>query len=194
MISDSIRAAFCAVGCLVFLLGTTVASGQSTDTALDAYLVQPGDTLEVSVWKEPDLQREVLIRPDGAFSFPLTGDIQAYGRSIEEIRNEVTQKLSRLIPDLVVTVTVRKLDGNKIYVIGQVRNAGAFVVNPRVDVMQALSIAGGATPFAALDDIKIIRRVGGSQQTIDFNYGEVAKGRRLEQNILLRSGDIVVVP
>jgi polysaccharide export outer membrane protein len=92
-------------------------------------------------------------------------------------------------------VTVAEIRGNKIYVIGQVNNPGEFVVNPRVDVMQALSMAGGTTPFAALNDIKILRRDGsGQQRAISFAYKSVEKGRSLEQNIVLNSGDVVVVP
>jgi polysaccharide export outer membrane protein len=92
-------------------------------------------------------------------------------------------------------VTVSDILGNKIYVLGQVKNPGEFVVNPRVDVMQALSMAGGTTPFAALNDIVILRRQGdGAQQAIRFAYKEVERGRSLEQNIVLASGDVVVVP
>jgi len=160
-----------------------------------AYLVQPGDLLEVSVWKEEDLQREVLVRPDGRFSFPLAGDVEATAKTVDDLRQELTARLQKYIPDLVVTVTVTEIRGNKIYVIGQVNKPGEFVVNPRVDVMQALSMAGGTTPFAALNDIKILRRdSNGLQRAISFEYRKVEKGRSLEQNILLDSGDVVVVP
>ena len=159
------------------------------------YTIQPGDILEVSVWKEADLQREVLVRPDGRFSFPLVGDLDATGKTVSDLREEISASLQKYIPDLVVTVTVKSILGNKIYVLGQVNNPGEFVVNPRVDVMQALSMAGGTTAFAALNDIVILRRDGdGSQRAIQFAYKEVEKGRSLEQNVLLVSGDVVVVP
>jgi polysaccharide export outer membrane protein len=156
--------------------------------------VKPGDTLLISVWKEEDLVQEVLIRPDGGYSFPLAGDLSAAGKSVERISQELTQRLERYIPDLVVTVAVTAINGNKIYVIGQVNNPGAFVMNPRVDVMQALSMAGGTTPFAELNDIKILRRTGSGQTVLPFRYSDVARGRNLEQNIMLISGDVVVVP
>lgn len=159
------------------------------------YGIQPGDILEISVWKEPDLQREVLVRPDGGISFPLAGNIIAVGLTVEQLREEVTSRLSRYIPDLVVTVTVQEIVGNRIYVIGQVNNPGQFVMNPRVDVLQALSMAGGLTAFASVNDILVLRRRGdGRQQPFEFRYGDVVKGRRLEQNILLTGGDVVVVP
>jgi len=160
----------------------------------ESYLVKPGDTLEISVWKEEGLLQTVIVRPDGGFSFPLAGDVNAAGKTVDMITEELVRKLSRFIPDLVATVMVTAFDGNKIYVIGQVLNPGAFVMNPRVDVMQALSLAGGTTPFASLNDIKILRRRRGNQSVLGFRYNDVAKGRNLEQNILLESGDVVVVP
>jgi polysaccharide export outer membrane protein len=179
---------------LFCLLIAGVAFAQDSQNPRKPYTINPGDLLEVSVWKELDLQREVLVRPDGAFSFPLSGDILAEGRTVEAIRQELTQRLKAYIPDLVVTVTVAEIRGNKIFVIGQVKTPGEFVVNPRVDVMQALSIAGGTTPFASLNDIKILRRRGGVQTILQFRYGDVAKGKNLAQNILLEVGDVVLVP
>ena len=176
----------------VFGAEQTVA--QERDNPRKPYTVNPGDMLEISVWKEPDMQREVLVRPDGAFSFPLSGDILAEGRTVEAIRQELTSQLDAYIPDLVVTVTVAEVRGNKIFVFGQVKTPGEFIVNPRVDVIQALSIAGGVTPFAQLNSIKILRRRNGEQTILQFRYSDIVKGENLEQNILLEVGDIVLVP
>jgi polysaccharide export outer membrane protein len=158
------------------------------------YEVQPSDLLQVSVWKEPDLTQQVLVRPDGGFSFPLAGEISAVGKSVEELRRELVERLARYIPDLVVTVAVLEIRGNKIYVIGQVNDPGEFIVNPRVDVMQALSLAGGTTAFASPSEIFVLRRDGAQQRRMPFNFDAVLRGRDLEQNVLLRSGDVVVVP
>lgn len=160
----------------------------------ESYRVNAGDTLEISVWQEVELQRQVLVRPDGAFSFPLAGEIMAEGRTIREIREELERNLSRYIPDLVSTVTVVDVTGNAIFVIGQVNNPGRFIMNPVLDVMQALSLAGGTTPFASLKNVRILRRENGVQTAHGFDYTDVASGRGLEQNIQLRSGDVVVVP
>ena len=161
----------------------------------ERYLVQPGDILEISVWKEEDLHREALVRPDGRFSFPLVGDIDGTDRTVEELQLQVVQRLDKYIPNPVVTVTVKNILGNKIYVLGQVNRSGEFIVNPRVDVMQALSLAGGTTPFAALNEIIILRReLDGTQRAMKFRYKNVARGRDLEENIILVSGDTVVVP
>lgn len=162
--------------------------------AVDAYEVKPGDLLFISVWKEPELQKEVLVRPDGAFSFPLSGEIDARNKTVEDLWREISNRLSRYIPDLIVTVSVLEINGNKIFVIGQVNEPGEFVVNPQVDVMQALSMAGGTTAFAKLNDIKILRRTPDGQIAIKFRYDDVIQGRNLKQNIMLKSGDVLVVP
>lgn len=164
-------------------------------TATPGYQIQPGDVLQISVWREEDLKLEVLVRPDGGFSFPLAGDMTALGKTVDDLRKEISDRLIRFIPDLVVTVAVKEINGNKVYVIGQVNKPGVFVMNPRVDVMQALSIAGGTTPFAKLDDIFVLRRSGENTQVrMPFRFNDVVKGRGLEQNVLLLSGDVVVVP
>lgn len=183
------------IAIVVAVLGISVEThAQDAKPASDGYKVLPGDILEVSVWREEDLQREVLVRPDGAFSFPLCGDISANNKTVVELQQELSRQLSRYISDPVVTVSVSKILGNKIYVIGQVKQPGDFVVNPLVDVLQALSMAGGGTPFAKLNDIKILRRTNGAQRAIAFRYDDVSNGKNLDQNIVLQSGDVVIVP
>jgi polysaccharide biosynthesis/export protein len=160
----------------------------------EAYLIQPGDVLQIVVWKEQDLQTEVVVRPDGGVSFPLSGDLKAAGSTAEVLRDTLRERLSKYIPDPVVTVTVKIANGNRIYVAGKVNRPGEFPLARPTDVMQALALAGGATPFAKVNEIRVIRREGGQQTVLSFRYDDVAMGRRLEQNILLRSGDTVVVP
>lgn len=158
------------------------------------YSVNPGDILEISVWKEEDLQKQAMVRPDGYFSFPLAGDIRAEGRTIEDVRREVASRVARFVPDPVVSVAIMEPRGSKVYVIGQVNRPGEFPINRFVDVVQALSMAGGTTPFAQLDSIKILRREGATQIAIPFAYGDIAAGKRLQQNIVLKPGDTVLVP
>lgn len=161
----------------------------------DPYRIQPGDILMVSVWKEDALLAEVLVRPDGGMSFPLVGDVRASGRSVEELRGLVNERLSKFIPDPSVTIAVKQIGGNRVYVLGKVNRPGEFTFSQPIDVMQALSLAGGATSFAALDDIQILRREAGGKQTARrFRYSDVERGKQLDQNILLKSGDTVVVP
>ena len=181
---------------LALILASSVPMGAGAAPPADvSYTVKPGDTLLISVWKEPDLQGPVLVRPDGQFSFPLAGQMDARNKSVMELQTELTAKLKKFISDPVVTVSIQEIKGNKVYVIGQVQKPGDFVVNPRVDVMQALSMAGGTTPFAALGDIMILRRNdSGQQQALPFKYTDVIRGRNLQQNIMLQAGDVVVVP
>jgi polysaccharide biosynthesis/export protein len=160
----------------------------------EPYTVKPGDTLLVSVWKEPELQRPVLIEPDGTFAFPLCGQIDAHDKTVGQLQQLISQHLAHYITDPVVTVSLQKIAGNRVYVIGQVNKPGAFIVNPRVDVMQAISMAGGTTPFASLGNIKIIRRTATGQLALPFNYNDVIHGNDLSQDIMLEAGDVVVVP
>jgi polysaccharide export outer membrane protein len=167
---------------------------QSPGVALPGYHLQPGDVITVSVWKETDLQTDVLVRPDGAFSFPLAGEVEAVGKTVDDIRAVLVDRLKRYIPSPVVTVAVKQINGNRIYVVGRVNHAGDFPLSSPLDVMQAIALAGGTTPFAAINDIVILRRQNGQQQVLHFHYADVARGRELSHNVLLQTGDTVVVP
>jgi len=165
-----------------------------TVIAEPGYQIGPEDILEISIWKEDGLKKEVLVRPDGGISFPLIGDLQATGKTAAELKDEITKKLEQFIPDPVVSVALLKVVGNKIYVIGKVNKPGEFVAGRYVDVLQALSMAGGLTPFAAENSIKILRKSGGKDVVMLFEYASVKRGVQLEQNIMLKGGDVVVVP
>ena len=171
------------------------AAAEQTPAPQDSgYIVQPGDILEISVWKEKDLQRDVVVLPDGSLSFPLAGEIQASGKTVEQLRKDLATRLAKYIPGAVVTVSAKQIQGNKIYVLGKVNRPGEYAASRYVDVMQALSIAGGVTPFAAVNSIQVLRRVNGVQTAIPFKYSKVESGSNLESNIILQSGDVVVVP
>ena len=159
------------------------------------YEIGPEDILEIYVWKEEDLQlKEVLVRPDGWITFPLVGSIQAKGKTAQHIQDEITERLRQYITDPVVTVSVKKIVGYKLFVIGRVNKPGEYVVGRYVNVLQALTLAGGLTPFADERRIKILRKENGKERVLRFNYAEVKKGRRLKQNIVLKTGDVIIVP
>lgn len=180
------------LGMLALLLVGGTAYGQ---TALAEYRLHAGDKLEVSVWKETELQKPaIIIRPDGKFSLPLAGEIVAAGKTVAEVRQEIEVRLKPYISEPVVTVGVTDVAGNVAYVIGQVNKPGSLVMNPSINVLQALSLAGGGTAFAKLNDIIIIRSTPTGQRTLTFRYGEVSSGKDLAQNVMLESGDVVVVP
>lgn len=165
------------------------------DTSASAsYKLRPGDILTVNVWKETDLQSDVLIRPDGGMSFALAGELQAAGHTVAELTALLETRVRKFVPDAVVTVAVKAIGGNRIYVLGKVNRPGDFPLGGPMDVMQALSLAGGTTPFADTNGIRILHRDGHNQTASPFRYGDVQRGRKLEQNILLQSGDTVVVP
>jgi polysaccharide export outer membrane protein len=158
------------------------------------YRLGAEDVLLVSVWKDEQLTREVVVRPDGMFSFPLVGDVPAENQTVDDIRGELVKRLTKYIPNPNVSVAVTKVASYKVYVVGRVNKPGEYVIGHYTDVLQALSLAGGLTPFAGENDIKVMRRVRGGQQAIPFRYGDIRKGRDLEQNILLQRGDVVMVP
>lgn len=175
--------------------GLAVAQQTPAASPVDAYRIQPGDVLAISVWKEPDLQADVLVRPDGGLSFPLVGEIRAAKLTLPQLQQEVAKGLERYLPDPSVTIALKQLGGNRIYVLGKVNRPGEFLFSKPLDVMQAISLAGGTTPFAALNDVIILRRLqNGDQSALPFRYGAVERGEEIYQNIVLLSGDTVVVP
>jgi polysaccharide export outer membrane protein len=189
----------CLLACLVLglesgCLGTTPVPGSAETGAEPAYLLGPEDVLKISVWKDEQLTQETVVRPDGMITFPLIGEVIAAGRTLEDVRSEIAKRLVKFIPTPNVTVTVLKVLSYRIYVLGRVNKPGEFLVGHHTDVLQALSLAGGLTPYASENDIKIMRRGGGDQQVFRFRYGDVQKGKDLKQNILLQRGDVVMVP
>lgn len=175
--------------------GRAVAAAPVLVSAEDpAYRIGPEDALEISVWREDALKSTVLVRPDGGISFPLAGDLNVAGRTAEQVRQDLVARLSRFLPDPVVTVAVARVASYRIYVIGRVNKPGDMAVGRPVDVLQALSMAGGMTPFANESRIRVIRRVDGAQVSLPFDYSRVRKGGDLSENITLRSGDVVFVP
>lgn len=183
---------------LIFYIAmlSTATSVLADDDANDIplYTVKPGDILFVSVWKEPELSLTVLIRPDGRATVPLAGEINTYMKTLPEVQEIITERFSQYLSDPVVTVSLNSLNGNKIYVIGQVARPGEFVATRNIDVLQALSVSGGLGPFAAANKIKILRRTNGVLHSIPFRYGDIEKGKNLEQNIILQSGDVLLIP
>jgi polysaccharide export outer membrane protein len=167
---------------------------QFQDTDQSSYRVGPEDVLEISVWREDALKKEVLVRPDGGLSYPLIGEVQAAGKTVNEIRSEIARRLEKFIPDPAVSVTILKVGSQRVYVIGKVNKPGDFPIGRYVDVLQALSMAGGLTQFADSNEIRVMRREGERQIVLPFEYGRVTRGQKLEQNIQLRGGDVVVVP
>jgi polysaccharide export outer membrane protein len=166
----------------------------SEDVADKDYVLGPGDQLDISVWKDEALTRSLAILPDGKISFPLVGELMAAGKTVAQLKKDIEGRLSRFIPDPVLSLEVKQVNSQIIYVIGRVNTPGRFVLNVNVNVLQALAIAGGFNPFADKSKVKIIRNEGGKTRIIAFDYDLVVKKERLEENIGLKRGDVIVVP
>jgi polysaccharide export outer membrane protein len=183
----------CLVATAVF--GTASAAAQE-----DGYRINGGDLLHISVYGEQNLDKDVAVQPDGGVAFPLVGNMNARGMTLKELQGKIAANLreSQYFPNLTdneVTVSMVKATGNSVSVVGQVKQPGTFAYDTQLDVMQALSLAGGLTPFASKSKIKILRRDdAGTQTAILFDYSDVEDGEQLDKNILLRGGDVVVVP
>lgn len=159
-----------------------------------SYHIGPSDVLEISVWKDPNLSRRVVVPPDGIIAFPLIKAIKVTDLTVADLQKIVTQALSEFIPEATVTVMLLEINSLRAYVIGKVNNPGEFPINMETNVMQILAKAEGLNPFASKGSIKILRQQGNKVIKIPFDYGDVEKGKNLEQNIILKSGDVVVVP
>jgi polysaccharide export outer membrane protein len=177
------------------ILVSAAMSGAARAQTIPDYRVHPGDKLIVGVYDDPKLlPLEITVAPDGKLSYPMVGVLIVGGKTVEQIRTELEAKLKKYISDPIATVIVTDVKGNVVYVIGQVTKPGSITMNPTINVLQALSIAGGANPYAKVDGIIVIRSSGGTQRVLPFRYGQVASGKDLQQNIELESGDVVVVP
>jgi polysaccharide export outer membrane protein len=167
----------------------------ATPAVTDAsYKIGPQDVLRIDVWKENEISRSVPVRPDGKISLPLLNDVQAAGRTSMELANTITEGLKKFINSPQVTVTVTEINSRRVYVTGEVTRPGAFPLLPNMTVLQALTSAGGFTQFARLKKIYVLRTEDGKQVKHPFNYKDVVNGNRPEDNIVLQSGDTIVVP
>ena len=158
------------------------------------YIIGPGDILDIALWRDDALVRQVTVLADGNISFPLIGEVVAAGKTVAQLKQEISTKLTEYVPDPVLSIEVKQPNSMIVYVIGRVNNQNRFPVNGNVTVLQALSIAGGLTPFANGNKIKIMREENGKTLILPFKYYEVLQGKNVEQNITLKRGDVIVVP
>jgi polysaccharide biosynthesis/export protein len=165
-----------------------------TETSDPLYIIGHGDILNINVWKDDALARQVTVLPDGRIAFPLIGEIKAEGKTVAQLRREIEAGLKRFVPDPILNVEIAQVNSMMIYVIGKVNHPGRFVLNTNIDTLQALAMAGGLNPFAKQDSIKVFRKTNQETSMYHFNYDEVSEGKQLSQNILLKRGDVIVVP
>jgi len=160
----------------------------------DHYLIGANDVLNIFVWKDQDLTQDVTVMSDGRITFPMIGEIMAKGRTVTELKDDITEKLKDYVTNPEVTVIVRESRSRRIYVIGMVSQPGQYQLEADMTVLQALTMAGGFTEWADKKYVMIVRREGGKELMYRFNYQEFLSGKDLEQNILLLPNDTIVVP
>ena len=161
----------------------------------DEFVVGTGDVLAINVWKETEVSRVVPVRPDGRFSLPLIGEVQASGRTTKELELEITEKLKDYVSEPEVTVIVQEIHSQKFNVLGMVMRPGSYTLTKPMTVIDAIAMAGGFRDFAKQKDIYVLRRdAAGKQTRIPFNYKNVVKGQNHGQNLELESNDTVIIP
>lgn len=166
----------------------------ASNEASNTYKIGPQDMLRIDVWKEPDISRTIPVRPDGKISLPLLNDVQAAGLTTTELAGTIREGLTKYITSPQVTVTVTEINSRRVYCTGEVLKPGALSLLPNMTALQAISSCGGFTQFAKIKGIYILRTENGKQKQYPFNYKDVVKGKKPEDNILLQSGDVIVVP
>jgi polysaccharide export outer membrane protein len=159
-----------------------------------SYVIGSQDMLDVSVWREPDFSRTVPVRPDGKISLPLLNDMQAAGLTPSQLAAELTKSLNKFVTNPQVTIIVTQINSQRFYILGEAARPGAYTLIPDMTILQAVSNAGGFTPYANSKKIYLLREENGKQQKLSFNYKDVIAGKRTEQNIVLKNGDTIVVP
>jgi polysaccharide export outer membrane protein len=169
------------------------AASEPKSVAGSDYVIGADDMLHVSVWKEPDLTETLPVRPDGKISLPLLNDVVAAGLTPTQLADSITSKLKKFISDPRVTVVVTAMNSQKIYILGEVLHPGSTVLQPNMTVLQALASAG-FTQFANTKAIYLLRNENGKQQKLPVHYRELVKGEQIDQNIVLKPGDTIVVP
>ena len=158
------------------------------------FTIGPEDVLGIFVWREAEVSGDVTVRPDGMVTLPLVRDVKAAGLTPNELADRIQEALREFITDPSVTVVVRQMNSRKVFITGEVARPGAYPLASSMTVMQLIAIAGGLNEFAEANSISIMRVEAGKTRTFQFEYKDVAKGKKPEQNIVLKPGDTVVVP
>lgn len=176
---------------VTFSLGSAVAANNNDGAA---YRIQSGDTLYISVWREDVLNRELQVLPDGSVSFPLAGRVDVRDRTTTQVEDAVASRLEGYINDPVVSVVVTALEGNRVYVLGEVNQPGAVILDAPMTAAQIIARSGGLTAFAKGNRVRVLRRSGGEEQVFDVRYRDIVRGKKLDTDVTLQPGDTVVVP
>jgi polysaccharide export outer membrane protein len=160
----------------------------------DRYVIGPEDVLFIHVWKEETLSRTVPVRMDGKISLPLIDDVQAAGYTPLQLKEILTQRLKGFIDAPVVSVVVSDANSFKVYVSGEVKSPGVHRLRSETSLLQFIIMVGGFTEWANQKKILIIRKENGKEKRMIVNYKKIMKGDAPDSNIILKSGDTIIVP
>jgi polysaccharide export outer membrane protein len=160
----------------------------------DSYLIGPGDVVAIDVWKEPELSRKVSVRLDGKISLPLVNDVEAAGLTLKQFREQLAEKYKDFVDVPQVSVTLTDSRSKKIYLLGKVAKPGEYMLLKNMTVVQAISLAGGLAEWADASDVKLIRKIKGTEKTFRVDYDAIVSGEDLSQNVLLQPDDTIFVP
>lgn len=165
------------------------------DVRPDSYIIGAEDALSINVWKEPEMSKDVPVRPDGMISIPLLGDIKAAGYTPLQLQDQISTQLKKLISDPQVTVIVKEVHSLTFNVVGEVQKPGYYPLTRRMTVLDAIALSGGFKDFAKEKKVYVLRTsADGKQLRLPFNYKDVIRGKKADQNIELQPRDTVVVP
>ena len=182
------------IACVFALILAAAFCASAPAAAGEAYEIGAGDVITISVWKNPDLTGQFTVLPDGTIHFPLLGELTVEGKSVGTLIDQMKGQLGKYVSEPEITISVMQTNSMIIYVIGKVNNPGRFPIQQdTIDVLQALAMAGGLNPFAKEKEVRIFRKAGAKTDIFMFNYDQVSLGEKLEQNIALKRGDVIVV-
>ena len=191
---------------LILLIAPLTWAGDSQDTGSsgnvkltilhlsDDYVIGQGDLLEVFVWRNEQLSRDVVVRPDGKISLPLLQDVQAEGFTVVQLRNQITRMLNEHLDNPRVSVIVKAINSYRVSVLGRVRNPGVYPITGNTTLAEAIALAGGFTEWADKGDIAVVTKEGDDEKKLTVNYKKIESGKDPSQNIILKRGDIIIVP
>jgi polysaccharide biosynthesis/export protein len=209
-VGRNLRAAWMVLGCLWLPIGSAMpASAQSASVPPPAaaaakpaepaaippgYVIGADDLLSVVFWRDKEMSADVVVRPDGKISLPLLNDVQAAGLTPDQLRAQLTQAAAKYLSEPNATVVVKEIRSRKVFITGNVMKPGTYPLNSDMNVLQLIALAGGLQEYADAKNIVVMRTEEGRQVSHKFNYKDVVKQKHVEQNILLKTGDTVVVP
>jgi polysaccharide export outer membrane protein len=158
------------------------------------YLIGPEDVLSIVFWRDKDMSADVVVRPDGKISLPLLNEVQAAGLTPEQLRAHLTAAAAKFVTEPTASVVVKEIHSRKVFITGNVTKPGTYPLIGEMNVLQFIALAGGLQEYADSKNISIMRNENGQAQALKFNYKDVIKQKHVEQNVMLKPGDTVIVP